>query len=391
VTGIRFALGPGAGRDRVPVRSAIISAALAIFVLTATVTFGASLNVLVSRPALYGWNWDYELSAGNGNGNIPAGDAARLLDHDHSVAAWTGVYFGSLEFDGLDVPVIAGRTHASLTPPLLSGHAVTARNQVVLGADTLAQLGKHVGDTVSVTDGSSLPRQLRIVGTATMPTIGVTGNLHPTIGTGAVVSDHLLSAGAKNPFSDPKPGPNAIFVDLRAGTDHAAALRKLRHIATATSSVANFGVAVVTVQRPAEIVNYRSMGSTPAYLGAALGVGATVALALTLIASVRRRRHDLALLKTLGFTRRQIVAVVAWQSSVAVAIGVLIGIPTGIVVGRALWDLFADSIHVVPAPTIPTLTVVFIAFGALALANLVAAVPARQAARIRPALLLRVE
>ncbi len=224
-----------------------------------------------------------------------------------------------------------------------------------------------------------------------MPTIGVTGNLHPTIGTGAVLSDRLLSSQAKNPFSDPVPGPNAIFVDLRRGTPQGAAVKALDRIAKATSSVADFGVDVVSVQRPAEIVNYRSMGSTPAYLGAALGVGAVAGLALTLIASVRRRRHDLALLKTLGFTRRQMMAVIAWQSSVAVGIGVLIGVPLGVLGGRALWDLFADSIHVVPDPSVPVLTVALIGIGALVLANLVAAVPAREAARVRAAVLLRAE
>ena len=81
------------------------------------------------------------------------------------------------------------------------------------------------------------------------------------------------------------------------------------------------------VQRPAEIVNYRTMGNTPALLGAALAAGAVVALGLTLLASVRRRRRELALLKTLGFTRRQLAATVAWQASVAVAIGVLVGVP----------------------------------------------------------------
>ncbi len=54
------------------------------------------------------------------------------------------------------------------------------------------------------------------------------------------------------------------------------------------------------VQRPAEIINYRSLGTTPALLGGALAVGAAVAFGLTLISSVRRRRHDVALLKTLG-------------------------------------------------------------------------------------------
>ncbi len=165
----------------------------------------------------------------------------------------------------------------------------------------------------------------------------------------------------------------------------------MHSIATKLSLPTNYGVNVLPVQRPAEIVNYRSMTTTPLFLGTALAVGAIFALALTLFASVRRRRRDLALLKTLGFTRRQLGAVVAWQSTVAVAIGTVVGVPVGIIVGRALWDLFADAIHAVPRPSVPALTIALIALGALVLANIVAAIPGRQAARTPTALLLRAE
>jgi ABC-type antimicrobial peptide transport system permease subunit len=97
------------------------------------------------------------------------------------------------------------------------------------------------------------------------------------------------------------------------------------------------------------------------------------------------------LLKTLGFTHHQLGAVVARQSSVAVGIGILVGVPVGIILGRSLWDLFAHAIHAVPNPTVPALTIALIAIGALLLANLVAAVPARQAARTQTAVLLRAE
>jgi ABC-type antimicrobial peptide transport system permease subunit len=148
---------------------------------------------------------------------------------------------------------------------------------------------------------------------------------------------------------------------------------------------------VLAVQRPAEIVNYRSMGTTPAILGAGLAAGAVVALGLILVASVRRRRRELALLKTLGFTTRQLSSVVAWQATVAVVAGAIVGVPLGIVLGRTLWNLFAHEISVVPAPTVPVTVVVIIAVGAVVVGNLVAALPARMAARTPTALLLRAE
>ena len=141
-----------------------------------------------------------------------------------------------------------------------------------------------------------------------------------------------------------------------------------------------YNVVVLGVQRPAQIVNYRTIGSTPIVLAIGLAVGAVVALGLTLAASVRRRRRDLALLKALGFTQGQLAAAVAWQATVAAVVGVVVGIPLGAVIGRQLWILFAHNLNAVPDPTVPALSVVLVALGAFVFANLVAALPGRGAA-----------
>ncbi len=390
VTGIRFALDPGAGRS-VPVRSAIVGAVLALMVVTTTFTFGASLNSLVSHPALYGWNWGYELS-GQG-GDLPS-QIEPFLDQDHLVAEWSGVYFGELSIDGELAPVMGGTPGAVVAPPVLSGHGLDAPDQVVLGAATLAELHKQVGSTVEVRAApKAIPTLLRIVGTATMPAIGGIGGgggTHLEMGSGALVPYQLIPAGERNPFDQPQPGPNAILIRVTSGTTSGALTRSVDAIIVKLGGQPGNGP-VLGPQRPAEIINYRNLGSTPAILGAALAASATAALGLTLLASVRRRRRDLALLKSLGFTRSQLAATVAWQSTVAVVLGVVAGVPLGIAVGRYLWDLFAREINAVPAPTVPVMSVVLIAVGALVLANLVAAVPARVAARAPTALLLRAE
>ena len=109
------------------------------------------------------------------------------------------------------------------------------------------------------------------------------------------------------------------------------------------------------------------------------------------MASVRRRRRQFALLKAQGFTSRQLAASVAWQSSVAAVVGVVLGVPIGIALGRWLWTVFADGISAVPHPTVPVLSMVAVALGAIVFANLVALVPGRVAARTRTSLLLRAE
>jgi len=390
VTGLRFALEPGTGRSTVPVRSAILGAALAVIVVVATVTFGASLDTLVSRPALYGWNWDYEMvGAYGGISNIPQTGLDAQLGRDRDVEAWSGAYIVIAQIDGHAVPSLATQPSARVAPPTLSGHGLDRTDQIVLGASTLAALHKQVGDTVEVSGVSPQPTRLRVVGTATMPAIGVFGSFHLEMGSGAVLADSLLPKAAKG-FGD-HDGPEAVFVCLRRGANPTTARRKLEQVATALNTPGDGLASVVSVQRPAEIINYQSQQATPVYLGLGLAAGATTALALTLRASVRRRRHDLAVLKMLGFSRRQLAAAVAWQSTVAVAIGTLIGVPVGLVVGRFLWDLFAHGIHVVPEPTTPLLTISLVAIGALLLANIVAVLPAQRAARTPTAFLLRAE
>jgi len=389
VVGIRFALEPGAGRNAVPVRSAILGTALAVIVVVTAVTFGDSLDTLVSHPNLYGWNWSTALASGN---VIPGHHATELLSRDRYVRAFSSAYFDDLTIDGQTVPVMGQRPGAGVQPATLTGHTLQGPDQVVLGAVTLAQLHKRIGDTVEVTSGAGPARQLTVVGTATMPTIGNGSGPHLEMGTGALIPAALIPAAAKNPFNVPAAvtGPPVIFIDLKPASG-AAGSRSLQKMTGPLTNQFNFGVAISPVLRPAEIVNYRSMGTTPAILGAALGAGAAVALALTLVASVRRRRRDLALLKTIGLSRRQLGAVVAWQSSVAVAIGTVVGVPLGIVAGRSLWQLFANEIHAVPIPSVPALSIALIAGGALVLANIIAFFPGRIAARTPTALLLRAE
>ena len=392
VTGIRFGLEPGSEADAVPVRSAVLGAVLTVVVVIATVVFGASLDSLVSHPRLYGWNWNYALIAGGGAGDIPAAQSATLLDHDPSVAAWSGYWFGNLQIDGLTVPVLGGSPGAAVAPPILTGHGFDVPGQIVLGPGTLAQLHEKVGDIVNVRYGTTASHRLRVVGTATMPAVGVGGVTgHPSMGTGAVVPYQLLPASVRNQFDLSPPGPNAAFVRLKPGMNTKVALRSLNRIAAKVSLPTNYSSAVYAVQRPAEIVNYKSMGATPLILGLGLTAGALTALGLTLVASVRRRRRSMAMLRALGFTGRQLAASVAWQSSIAVVIGLVLGVPLGIVLGRFLWDLFANNIYVVPSPTVSALTIAAIAVGALVLGNLVAAVPGRIAARTPAATLLRAE
>jgi ABC-type lipoprotein release transport system permease subunit len=394
VLGLRSALGGGSGRDAAPVRSALLGAVVAVVVIVVSITFGASLDTLVSQPPLYGWNWDYALLAGfSAAENLPAAETAGLLDRDPDVAHWSGVYFENAGLDGHGVPVLAMNPNAPVTPSMLSGHALAAPSQIVLGPATLASLHTHVGGTVAA-NVNGHTRILHVVGTATLPTIGASGQPVLEMGTGAVMATSLFSATDLNQQGSPVGGPMAAFITVRSGVSHAAALRSLDHITTVldrrTDADSPVG-GVVSALRPAEIADSRAVTTTPALLAAVLAAGALGALGLTLVASVRQRRRQFAVLKALGFTRRQLAASVAWQSSVAALVGAVVGVPVGIALGRWMWTLFARGISAVPHPTVPAGSIALVALGAVVFANLVAVFPGRVAARTRTSLLLRAE
>jgi ABC-type antimicrobial peptide transport system permease subunit len=299
-----------------------------------------------------------------------------------------------MSLDGQGVPALASSPNAPVSPPLLSGHGLRTASQVVLGPLTLAQLHKHVGDTVIASTGQGPPFRLRIVGTATLPTIGSSGDPSLQMGTGAIVAAARFPAQALNPQGTPVPGPMAVFITIRPGVSPGAAQRSLTQVTASLNRPSDPDgpvSGVVSALRPAEIASYGTVNFTAVVLASLLAAGAISALGLTLIASVRRRRRELALLKTLGFTQRQLAATVAWQSSVSAIAGVIVGLPIGIGIGRWLWTLFAQAISAAPDPNVPVLYIAAVAFGTVLFANLAAVFPGIVAARTPTALLLRTE
>ena len=101
---------------------------------------------------------------------------------------------------------------------------------------------------------------------------------------------------------------------------------------------------MTTDQRPSDIQNYTGVRDTPLILGAVLALLAIGTLTHVLLTGVSRRRRDLAVLKTLGLTRSQLIGVVFWQASVLATTSLIAGLPLGVLAGRWSWALFAASV-----------------------------------------------
>ncbi len=265
VAGASLSVDPRYGRAAGHFRWAVLSAVIAMIVLTTTLTFGSSLHALVSHPALYGWNWDYAVQSSDGYGPVPNA-ALTTLRHDPGVTS-SGVWFATMQLDGVEVPSLLSNPGSPVTPPITSGRALATSHEIVLGAATMAQLHKRIGDTVDLRYVPGYPRRpirLTIVGVATMPAIGIAEGLHTSMGVGAAVpadagpvTENLGPQG----YSASCNGPNMVFVRVRGGqgsSEGRAAAQRLSDAANrilaqqAPDSICGGNVATVLgIQRPA--------------------------------------------------------------------------------------------------------------------------------------------
>lgn len=373
VTGVRLALEPGRGETAAPVRTAMVGVVVAAAAVAASLAFAASLDRLVRSPALQGWNWD--VMVGNPNDELDISPKAGLLARNPMVGGYSLVEqpVQSLDLGGTTTPAlgvtpIKGR----VLPRLLAGREPHSADEVALGRATLRRLGRGLGELIPV-EGPGGRRELRIVGEMLLPE-GASPDL--TMSNGIVLTVDGLRAVL------PDERPTQFLVAYRPEASREAAYASLRR---------DFGPTILRAATPDEVENLRRVSGLPHLLAALLAVLGAATLGHLLVTSVRRRRRDLAVLKTLGFVRRQVSATVAWQATTLAAVALLVGLPLGVAAGRWAWVLVNQGLGSPAGPVTPTLAVLALVPATVLAANLVAALPARVAAATRPAVVLRSE
>jgi predicted lysophospholipase L1 biosynthesis ABC-type transport system permease subunit len=259
----------------------------------------------------------------------------------------------------------------SVLARMLDGHEPRSAEEIALGRATLRRLDRRLGDAVAV-ESPRGSRPLRIVGEVLLP--GASSDL--TMSTGALLTIDGLRA------VQPDGRPDQFLVEYAPGADERAAYSSLRR---------DFGPTVLRPVTPDEVENLRRVSGLPFLLAGLLGVLGAATLGHLLVTSVRRRRRDLAVLKTLGFVRRQVSATVAWQATILAVLALLVGLPLGVAAGRWAWVLVNQGLGSPAGPVTPTLAVLAVVPVTVLVANLVAALPARAAAATRPAVVLRSE
>jgi ABC-type lipoprotein release transport system permease subunit len=383
VAGAQLAFARGRGRLSVPVRTTTIGIAVAVAALSAGLGIAASFDHMLGTPRVYGQNWD-RLITNYGDGDFTPG--VRALSEDPEIAAAAYGDAEEIEIEGTELQAMAlSPLRGDVLPPVVTGRRPSRADEIALGGRTLRALRAAVGDTVGVTIGGTA-RPMRVVGRIVIPA--------PTAG--EVGEQALLDYESIKPAfvdADEEQGASIVLVRFTEGTDIDRALERLEVALFPEETRSFFDIADIALrpQAPVDVVNFGRVENLPFVLGAALGVLAAAVLAHMVWSSVARRRRDLAILKTLGFGRGQIRAAVGWQASLLVIIALLVGIPAGVVAGRWAWTALADRVGILPVPRVPLPALAMLVPGALLLANLVAALPGRSAARTQPALVLRTE
>ncbi len=392
--GMRHALEAGRGRGRVPVATALAGTIAAVCALSATSVFGASLGHLLHTPPLYGQNWNLEFNS------LTAQQERAIVA---SAVRMPGVERVTDGVSGKVVDVSGASAVLLLTQPdkgtnllaTASGSLPTKVGEVALGSTTLASSHSAIGSTVEITTvgpgGMTVRTRARVTGTTVFP-----GGLGFLAGLGDGIDgvrDEAYQLICGNPSAS-SPCGRALTrtLDSPAFTQWGVVIQTAPTPAGARAEhllEQRFSKSLVVLNAPTNLVNFGGSVNFPLLLGAMAALFGAAALAHLLLVSVARRRRELALLKVLGFVRRQAAATVCWQSATVVLVGVVVGVPAGIALGRVIWRAFVANLGAVPSSVVPVIGIVVVGLGALACAVIFAAIPAALAARLRPAEALR--
>jgi hypothetical protein len=318
---------------------------------------------------------------------------------------------------GVDVYTVTFETGPdAITPVVTSGRAPAGPDEILVARPVAERLGVGIGDPVELTIPSlvdAFAAQLGVPPAAPQPDRTATLNV---VGTGVIVNDlksgvsmtldglsrlvtltsddeAALKARLSNEQLDDLAAlrdaaifrPGALMVDLRGGRPHA--LEVLPRAAPGWM-VPKDGQDVID---QLIFLDLSRASRVPDALGGLFAVVFLGVAAHVVSSGVRARRHDLAILRTLGLRRRQVHAAVGWQASATIVASALLGIPLGVAVGRLAWERYARGLDVVAEAVTPWWWLAAIVALGVVVGNVVAVVPGWFTARRRAVEDLRAE
>jgi ABC-type lipoprotein release transport system permease subunit len=388
--GVRMAVNPAGDRARVAAWSGVLGIALAVTGATAVWTVVASADHLRHTPRLFGVSADVGVNTEVDDPRAVASAAVDAALADPDIEAVASVRRLSDETSTARGPTGATASidpeairyeRGLIGPTIREGRLAASSDEVVLGGATAAALGAQVGDRVTAQRIDDEPVDYLVVGIAVVYGDDVVNQgFHVTeTGIDRLAVPCRTAVGTDDAPSCAEAEVEAVMARTRPGADRSAAVDRL----------ADAGM--VPIPPPSIVDRFREIGPVPWYLAAMLAVLGAAGLMHSTLVTGRRRAHELAITRALGFTPGQAAAAVRWQGLATAAAGLVIGLVAGVIAGRLVWRNLADTIGVVVEVRVPA----WVPLAACAWITVVAfaatAWPSAQARRARPATHLRTE
>jgi ABC-type antimicrobial peptide transport system permease subunit len=367
--GSGLVLVPNRIRTSVRPASALLGAVLGVAGVLAIAVFTVSQRTTAEDPARYGWVWDVDADIAIDD---PEPLFAALAEEPALAAVGTAICGRSAVGDDDTVMCAMDVLSGSMPMTYLAGRAPASPDEVAVGQQTMASHDVRIGDRLEVTGASGVTKGLQVVGVAVFPDTSAPGS-------GLIATPGGLDAlgGSDDvPILTLKYAP-----DLEQG--------EVERILTE-----EYGLSPDELTRaspPLLVERLDLVRPTLVALGLFLGVLAVIGLLHFLMLSNSRRRGETAVFAAIGFVRSQRVAVVVWQALTIAAIGIVVGAPLGLMIGRLVWQESIDQLGIVDTATIPWAFCVVIGAATLVGASAVGALTGWNSARRDTAEALRSE
>jgi len=258
---------------------------------------------------------------------------------------------------------------------VIAGREPRADDEMAIGRDTQHATSARIGDVLDVRSATESAK-FRVVGIVAFPSIETALPL-------ADGAQFTPRGAATLKIGDPArndAGTQRLLIRWQAGVDHSAARERL---GGETESA--------VPKAPIEVARLDEVRGFPTAIAATLFVLGALAVTYALATTVTRRRRELAILSALGFRPAQRRAVIGIQATSLAVAALVIGIPLGLVAGRMVWSSVAGSIGVSTDASVPAAQIAAGAVLVIIAFNVMAAVPAWSAGRLRVVDSLRAE
>ncbi len=351
--------------------------------VSAAFTFSYAVRDAASTPERFGQT--YQAAAFVGVNNQDFLSVPRLIRDLDSSSQVTGIMHARSGVvsnpSGTASVTLYTYGHEAKTLPvvLTAGRLPRRPNEVVLAPTSLTALHTSVGQETSL-EGSHGRQRFLVTGSGFVPS-----GSHNSYSDGGWVTPTGFSRVIRGFKFD------VVLISLRAAhrkpRDQTASLTK--QLMRRDPTMAGLEIGQPDPLPPvAELQQVRTL---PFVLGIFLVVLALGAVGHALATAVRRRSPDLAVLRALGMTPSQCRRVIVVQSTLLGVLGLIIGLPLGLGIGRLVWRAVATYTPLQYVTPLVGWEIPLLVPATLLAVNLLAVWPSHRAARLRVSEVLHTE